>query len=760
MARITNRDITPILNAAFEWRDKCLTGDGSFFSQKRLWTLSNVENFNKYFVENLIYEGEETFYQKLEIQLKDAPLETKQLAAEMMWVILLFPRKISPQKKAIDIKKIWDLSGEPLEQIYPDLEKTFAVGVGSTGQAYNNLRWAELVFFTKWLLTFKSLNQEERTQLLSDPWVFGNWLDGIDGSEKRQFRHIVLFLLFPDSFETMSSKNNKDLILKSFESEIGDGSLKPNIISTDSDWIKKDKTILSIRNLLQSKDPSPVMFYESPYKERWLKDNKAEEDDIPDQEIYSKKFWLEKCDVKGRADRESGKYKLGDYLWSPQVSEDGKDIYVNMTKAKPGDVVFHLIDRNEISGISIVNDFADETFICLPGTKWAGQAGYAIPLKEYIPLDPSINRDEIFSYKNELLKILEDNKGLFYNKKLELNQGKYLTELPTELVQIFSKIYDKRAGKYLPHVLLDVPKTLIKESLSDMANEINDFMKGLFLAPSEFSEILNSFRNKKNLILQGPPGSGKSFVAKRLAYALLGSKDDSRIESIQFHQSYSYEDFMQGYRPKEEGEGFNLKNGVFYRFCKKASQDLTRSYVFIIDEINRGNLSKIFGEVMLLIESDKRGPEWGISLTYSNELSPKFHIPPNLFILGMMNTADRSLAMVDYALRRRFAFKDIEPGILTTQFSEYLHGMDVEASVVSKIQLKIGELNKKIETSNDLGAGFRIGHSFFVPNEKVLDSEVWYRSVIKNEIAPLLREYWFDKKKSEVDQEIEYLLVD
>jgi 5-methylcytosine-specific restriction protein B len=163
---------------------------------------------------------------------------------------------------------------------------------------------------------------------------------------------------------------------------------------------------------------------------------------------------------------------------------------------------------------------------------------------------------------------------------------------------------------------------------------------------------------------------------------------------------------------------------------------------------------------MLLIESDKRGPEWGISLTYSNELSPKFHIPPNLFILGMMNTADRSLAMVDYALRRRFAFKDIEPGILTTQFSEYLHGMDVEASVVSKIQLKIGELNKKIETSNDLGAGFRIGHSFFVPNEKVLDSEVWYRSVIKNEIAPLLREYWFDKKKSEVDQEIEYLLVD
>ena len=163
---------------------------------------------------------------------------------------------------------------------------------------------------------------------------------------------------------------------------------------------------------------------------------------------------------------------------------------------------------------------------------------------------------------------------------------------------------------------------------------------------------------------------------------------------------------------------------------------------------------------MLLIESDKRGPEWGVSLTYSNERSPKFHIPPNLYILGMMNTADRSLAMVDYALRRRFAFKDIEPEILSVQFSKYLQGMNVEGSVVSKIQSKIGELNKKIETSNDLGAGFRIGHSFFVPNREVLDSKAWYRSVIQNEIAPLLREYLFDKKKSEVDQEIEHLLAD
>ena len=287
--------------------------------------------------------------------------------------------------------------------------------------------------------------------------------------------------------------------------------------------------------------------------------------------------------------------------------------------------------------------------------------------------------------------------------------------------------------------------------------DLDSALNELLVSRKEFEEMLESLHSKKNLILQGPPGTGKSFVAKRLAYALLGFKDDSRIESVQFHQSFSYEDFIQGFRPKKDGNGFTLKDGVFYRFCKKALLDPTRPNVFIIDEINRGNLSKIFGEVMLLIETDKRGPEWAVSLTYSDESASKFHIPANVHILGMMNTADRSLAIVDYALRRRFAFKDVLPGFDSDKFGPLLESKGVESQVIAAIQTKMTTLNKEIESSVDLGRGFTIGHSFFVPFQNVTDSRAWYERVIKNEIVPLLREYWFDKKQSEVDQHVQSL---
>lgn len=191
----------------------------------------------------------------------------------------------------------------------------------------------------------------------------------------------------------------------------------------------------------------------------------------------------------------------------------------------------------------------------------------------------------------------------------------------------------------------------------------------------------------------------------------------------------------------------------------KARSNPAQPYVFMIDEINRGNLSKIFGEVMLLIEADKRGDDWAVSLTYSDEGDQRFYIPKNVYILGMMNTADRSLAIVDYALRRRFAFRDLEPAFDSPAFAPLLSQKGVTDQVIQIIQNRIGELNRKIYESPDLGKGFAIGHSFFVPTETIDDSVRWYNRVISDEIAPLLREYWFDKKQSEVDQEIELLVL-
>jgi len=292
-------------------------------------------------------------------------------------------------------------------------------------------------------------------------------------------------------------------------------------------------------------------------------------------------------------------------------------------------------------------------------------------------------------------------------------------------------------------------------SFENTQNEIytiDDILADLFMQKEKLLEIENATVYKKNIILQGPPGTGKTFFAKRLAYYMMGEKHKENVEIVQFHQSYSYEDFIQGFRPNGNG-GFTKKNGVFYNFCEKAKHS-SEKHFFIIDEINRGNLSKIFGELMMLIENDKRGEEFGVNLTYADEDEKKFFIPENVYIIGTMNTADRSLAMVDYALRRRFTFIDMLADF-NDKFSEHLISQNVDKNFIKKLMTKIITLNSELK--NDLGDGFTIGHSYFSTKAKSMDDEQWYKMVVKNEIKPLLQEYWFDKL-DKVEGRIEDLL--
>lgn len=264
------------------------------------------------------------------------------------------------------------------------------------------------------------------------------------------------------------------------------------------------------------------------------------------------------------------------------------------------------------------------------------------------------------------------------------------------------------------------------------AYDKSKFLDDVFVTYKEYDQLESLLLRKKNLILQGAPGVGKTFAAKRLAYAIMGEKDDDRVMQVQFHQNYSYEDFVMGYKPNEEG-GFELRNGVFYRFCKRAAADREHKYFFIIDEINRANLSKVFGELLMLIENDYRDKP--IQLSYRDEL---FAVPDNLYILGMMNTADRSLAMIDYALRRRFSFFEMKPGFDTFGFKEEIKKlMDPHLDNLVKA---IVELNTVIKNDDSLGSGFCIGHSYLCNLGYHYDLE----SIVEYDIIPMLREYWFD----------------
>lgn len=269
-----------------------------------------------------------------------------------------------------------------------------------------------------------------------------------------------------------------------------------------------------------------------------------------------------------------------------------------------------------------------------------------------------------------------------------------------------------------------------------------DFLSDVYMSEQDYETLVNVLKMKKNIILQGAPGVGKTFTAKRLAYSIIGAKNPDRVQMIQFHQSYSYEDFIEGYRPTENG--FTIKKGSFYKFCKLAEDDDENDYFFIIDEINRGNLSKIFGGLFMLIEKDKRGIE--LQLLYSDE---NFSVPPNVYIIGMMNTADRSLAMLDYALRRRFSFFTMKPGFNTIGFQTYQDSLKSDA--FKKLISCIKQLNSKIAADISLGEGFCIGHSYFCGLTAKTATVRTLTSIIEYELIPLLKEYWFDEPEKIID---------
>lgn len=357
-------------------------------------------------------------------------------------------------------------------------------GIGSGGIAYNNKRPYELAFLTELLQAMKAEGSPAAALLSSSPWKFGNWIDNLPSTGKRQFRHMMLYMLFPEEYERVSSTTEKQKIVQAFPQFLSSYNESPD----ESDSVSVDRKLAVVRKGLERQyQNQEIDFYEPPVKALWKPDNEGD---------------------------------------SPAVETT---------------------ESEEEAEAAVV-----------------------------------------------------------------------------------------------------IPSYTVEAALEDV-----------FMEPEAFQEILDTLKLKRNVILHGPPGVGKSFIAQELAYALIKAKDPERVKFIQFHQSYSYEDFIEGFRPTPNGT-FELKHGLFRTFSEKARSDPQNQYVLVIDEINRGNLSKIFGELLLLIESDKRSQKYALNLAYSND---SFYVPANLFLIGLMNTADRSLALVDYAIRRRFAFIPLVPDV-------------------------------------------------------------------------------------------------
>ena len=741
----------PILRAAARWRDRCLRKDGSVFTEKSLWTSENVRYLVRYYADNL-EEGEESFLEKLEKQLAPAPGSAKQLAAEMLWVMYLIavPGSMQPGLKRHQIRQVWGWSGEPIPDAPTELEAALNDGVVHPGPAYNVLRWREFLFFVTAMEVWKSLSKAEQESRLADPWRFGRWLTDQDESGTRQLRHILLYLLFPNHYEPVVTGDQKRRIVRAFARKTG----KDSRLVDYRDKMALDQNLSRIREGLQREGASESFsFHEEPHVREWRSGTGPRNENetpspVDDDRWYAERFgearvwllapgpgaslwdefqresiiaigWDELGDLREYPTRDAIHEKLRDLYGSRNPRNDSLACYQFANKMRREDHVVVKQGRKLLLGRGVVKhgyDFDESRarFRHIRRVRWDNVGRWPIP---------------------------KERSGITTKTLTDFSPHKNWLRMAYGVMEGSGTHVVKPPGPPEPPY------------------PIEDALQDLFMAPGEFRTIIDALERKMNIVLEGPPGVGKTFIAKRLAYRLIGYKVPERVRMIQFHQSYAYEDFIQGYRPNADGR-FDLTPGVFYTFCQKAAKNTDKRYVFIIDEVNRGNLSKIFGELMMLIEADKRGREYAIPLTYSPDEEP-FHVPDNLYLIGMMNTADRSLAMVDYALRRRFAFHRLQPAFETDQFSNFLLEAGVEEDLVGRIVERLTRLNHKIRTDRkNLGPGFEIGHSFFCPrdDDEQLDDS-WYETIIRREIAPLLREYWFDRPDDEVEAVIGDLLA-
>lgn len=801
---IGERDTTVILSAANHWQQNCLEKDGSVFSDNAVvWTLLHFQDLEEYFI-NTPDGSSNSFYEKLENQLDSASDLVKQLAAEMLWVMFLCSSNLTTKKKRQGIKTVWEFSDSKLPENLSWLNDETLMGIGSSGTGYNTLRWKEFAYFIRLMIAFKKLDKVRQKGLLADGWQMAQWMEQIPENNSRQFRHMFLFLLFPDRFERIFGGTDRREIIKAFS---GMSASKINGLTA----FEIDEHLSDIRKAqAESLDQEELDFYLPPLHDLWrparnvswlftwnpdffpwgtLKEDrdktfKGEAVVIPWNCSSNKIMEGDKAFLTRVGTEPRGIFAVGNVVVEPY-----EDTHWDEQKALKGETTnFVKIEfsriHNPLSGDPIVT--ADDLkSITIDNQKWAPQnSGIIIKPRSAGLLQKRWN--QLIKHQNTPapVKVFEPCNHIFYGppgtgKTFQMNQ------LVKEQYQSNNKSINKEAwliqqlldarwfdaiaaalyhlgGKAKVGIIAEHEYIRLKARAMGRTKNITQTIWATLQQHTKEDSQTVQYKNRQAPYAFDKDERSVWFLtndweeecadtqkfAKNLEKGPEKELHQDRYEFITFHQAYGYEDFIEGIRPildNEIGElAYEVVPGVFRRIAQKAKADPEQRYALFIDEINRGNIAKIFGELITLIDIDKRaeyddegrllsGME--LTLPYSGD---RFGVPKNIDIYGTMNTADRSIALLDTALRRRFHFKELRPK------SSLLRGSSVDGSIedgeggLVDLRALLDAINGRIRFL--LNRDMTIGHAYFyrVRNFNHL------KEVFLNQLIPLLQEYFYE----------------
>ncbi|MCY3972927.1 MAG: AAA family ATPase [Candidatus Dadabacteria bacterium] len=649
------------LKAAMEWKDKCLLGGKSIFSNEAIWSDENIDALKKHFVDNPD-EGKDKFISKLEIQLKQTTPEVKKLVAEMTWFMLLCPSNIKHNTKRSNVQKMWNWSGNNLPNSSIFLDEQTLTGIGSAGPGFHFSRWRELRYFILTMEAFRNLSEAKRKSLVSDGWDFAKWLESIPENEERQFRHMLLFLLFPNNFERIFGGNDRKKVASYYTTESKVKSLKSLGVDKELYRIRKEQEKVY--------ETDELDFYHPPLDK-----------------------WKIKPDETRTTRSDNAHTPINKIFYGPPGT--GKTYRINNL-------------REEYT--SKTNTFSREQWLSdeLKSVRWldvivmvlheSGKKGATVP---------EIVQHEFIQQKQKARPIGQTKR---------INQQIWGVLQQHTIIESKTVKFEKRQEP----LIFDKSD---KGSVWSLAGEWEDLCEDQIAIAKSLEEMPQELEQK-------------------------------RYEFVTFHQAYSYEDFVEGIRPVEDEESgevvYRLILGVFRRICQRAKNDPENRYALFIDEINRGNIAKIFGELITLIEIDKRAeydadgeitnPKDCISVTlpYSPADEPPFAVPINLDIYGTMNTADRSIALLDTALRRRFTFEELMPDSSIIEGSDGNGHIEDGENGTINLRMMLDTMNKRIRFL--LNRDFMLGHAYLC---KVKDFD-GLKKVLINQIIPLLQEYFYE----------------